>query len=99
MAPTYIVRHGSMRLLGEFEATEGTTYPRGSAVLVRSDRGQEIGDVLCEANPRAVGLLTEPSHGRILRLFTREDLALRQKLKEEERREFDACRKFLQQRK
>jgi cell fate regulator YaaT (PSP1 superfamily) len=99
MAPTYIVRHGSMRLLGEYEVAEGTIYPRGSAVLVRSDRGQEIGDVLCEANPRAVGLLTEPSHGRILRLFTPEDRAVQQKLKEEERREFEACRKYVLQRK
>src|SRR5437899_2790316 len=99
MAPSYIIRHGAMRLLGEYDASDGNTYPRGSPVVVRSDRGLEVGDVLCEANPRAVALISEPTHGRILRLFTAEDRAIQQKLKEGERREFGVCQTYVRQRK
>ncbi len=99
MASTYIVRHGVMRFLGEFETGEGHAYLRGGTVLVRSERGQEIGAILCESTPRVVGLLTEPTKGRILRLLTPDDQAIQLKLKENERREFEACRRFIEERK
>ena len=62
MASKYIVRHGAMRFLGEYEAVEGTAYGRGDDVVIRSDRGLEIGQVLCDANPRAVELIKEKTH-------------------------------------
>jgi cell fate regulator YaaT (PSP1 superfamily) len=99
MAQAYIVRHGAMRLLGEYEAADGMVCPRGSTVVARSDRGLEVGDVLGEANPKAVALLSEPTHGRILRLLTAEDDANQQKLKEGERREFEVCQGCIRQRK
>jgi cell fate regulator YaaT (PSP1 superfamily) len=99
MGSTYIVRHGVMRFLGEFEPGEGHVYLRGGTVVVRSERGQEIGFILCASTPRAVGLLTEPTKGRIIRLLTPEDQAVQQKLKENERLEFAACQRFIQERK
>jgi cell fate regulator YaaT (PSP1 superfamily) len=99
MASTYIVRHGVMRFLGEYETGEGHAYLRGGMVLVRSERGQEVGSILCESTPRAVGMLTEPTKGRILRLLTTDDHAIQQKLKENERREFEVCRRFILERK
>src|SRR5262249_557286 len=48
MAVKYIVRHGSVRYLGEFEPAENAVYSRGQAVVVRSERGLETGQVLCE---------------------------------------------------
>ncbi len=41
MASRYIVRHGAMRFLGDYEAGEGAVYGRGQEVVVRSDRGLE----------------------------------------------------------
>jgi cell fate regulator YaaT (PSP1 superfamily) len=88
-----------MRFLGEYEAGDGHAYLRGGTVLVRSERGQELGCVLCEATPRAIELLNEPTKGRILRLLTADDLALQRKLKEKERLEFEVCQRFIEQRK
>src|SRR5438034_4261490 len=98
MASKYIVRHGAMRCLGEFEADDDHTYARGHRVVVRSDRGLEIGDVLCAANPRAVELLTEPTRGQILRRLTAEDQAQADRFREAEQHEFATCCRLVQQR-
>ena len=50
----YIVRHGLMRFLGEFEPVPPGLYARSQEVLVRSERGLERAEVLCESTPRAV---------------------------------------------
>src|SRR5437588_12648371 len=98
MPAKYITRHGVMRNLGEFEAGEGAAYLRGQQVVLRSDRGLELGDVLCEASPRAVQLITEPTHGQIVRAVTAEDRREAARLQEAERAEFDACGRYIRQR-
>ena len=50
----YIVRHGAMRLLGEFTAADGSAFDRVHRVVVRTERGQELGDVLCPSTPQAI---------------------------------------------
>ena len=42
---TYILRHGAMRLLGEFGAPPDLTFARGDRVVAKTERGQEVGDV------------------------------------------------------
>jgi cell fate regulator YaaT (PSP1 superfamily) len=98
MAATYITRHGAMRYLGEFAAEEGATYARGQSVVLRSDRGLEVGDVLCEATPRAIQLIAEPTHGQIVRVMTAEDRGEADRLKECESQEFETCHRFIGQR-
>jgi cell fate regulator YaaT (PSP1 superfamily) len=98
MAAKYITRHGSMRYLGEFEASEDTTYTRGQNVVLRSERGLEVGEVLCEATPRALQLIAEPTQGQIVRVMTEEDRQQIGRLKEGEIQEFDTCRRFIGQR-
>src|SRR5439155_20893715 len=73
--PTYLVRHGAMRFLGEFAPAAGVTARRGDAVVVHSDRGTEMGEVLCPATPQAVAAIPEPTRGEVLRLTTPEDRA------------------------
>jgi cell fate regulator YaaT (PSP1 superfamily) len=85
----YIVRHGATRVLGEFAAPVNARFPRLSDVIVRSERGQEWGTVLCPAHSRALELLAEPSRGQILRLASPEDLARRDKLVESQKSEFE----------
>lgn len=99
MIAKYIVRHGAMRFLGEFEAPEGQDFPRGSPVVVRTDRGMELGEVLCEAKPAAMQMIAEPSNGRILRTLSAEDSKAKTRLRESEVKEFDTCRQFVSQRK
>jgi cell fate regulator YaaT (PSP1 superfamily) len=99
MALRYIVRHGVTRFLGEFEGFDEAPVPRGADVVVRSDRGHEVGQVLCEATPRALGLLGEPTHGRIVRFLTEQDRQEVDRLRESERREFELCQGLIAQRK
>ena len=53
MAGTYIARHGAMRFLGEFTAGDAA-FQRRQGVVVRTERGLDLAEVLCEATPRAV---------------------------------------------
>src|SRR4051812_24143132 len=99
MGSSYIVRHGAMRHLGEFEPGPDAVYRRGARVVVRTDRGLEVGDVLCPANPRALELLAETTHGQIVRLLTAEDRASIDRCREAEVEEFDSCRRFIESRK
>jgi cell fate regulator YaaT (PSP1 superfamily) len=97
--PRYIVRHGVMRFLGPFEARDGTAYARCARVAVRTERGLEIGEVLCEASPRAVEYLSEPTGGNIVRPLTNEDEQQLDRLADAERTEFEVCSRFIGQRK
>jgi len=98
MPDRWIVRHGVMRFLGDFEPGEGVACHRGARILARTERGLEVGDVLCEAIPRAMEMIAEPTHGQIVRVLTPDDQAAFERLREKERQEFDACVRFIQQR-
>jgi cell fate regulator YaaT (PSP1 superfamily) len=98
MASELIVRHGAMRFLGTFDTEPEATFRRGDHVVVRTDRGLEVGDVLCEASARAIEFLAEPTHGRIVRCLTDEDRATLASLHEAEHRELEACQGFVAQR-
>jgi len=87
-----------MRFLGDFEPGEGITCHRGLRILARTERGLEVGDVLCEATPRAMEMIAEPTKGQIIRLLTTDDQEAAGRLKEKERQEFDTCQRFIQQR-
>ena len=97
-ASRYIVRHGAMRFLGDFEPADGAAYLRGEAVVVRTDRGLEAGQVLCPTNPRALELLGEPTKGRILRRQNDADRQQIDRLHLAEQREFESCLRFIGQR-
>lgn len=97
--PHYVVRHGTMRFLGDFEPAEGRSYPRGANAVLRSERGLEVGQVLCPADPRAMQLLSEPTHGQILRPLSREDQIEIDRIREAECGEFETCQRFIIQRK
>ncbi len=62
-----------MRFLGEFTGLPGQDHPRGQAVVIRSDRGTELGEVLCAASERVARFLPNPIQGEILRLPTADD--------------------------
>jgi cell fate regulator YaaT (PSP1 superfamily) len=70
---SYVARHGATRILGEFTPPDGQLFARGDAVILRTERGHEAGEVLCPATAQAVALLPEPSRGQIVRRMTAED--------------------------
>jgi cell fate regulator YaaT (PSP1 superfamily) len=94
-----IVRHGVMRQLGEFTSSPPEiSYPRGQEVVIRTERGLEIGEVLCEATPQAVGYLSEPTGGQIVRSLSTDDLAELDRVREKEETEFLRCGEFIRER-
>jgi len=44
--PTTVVRYGAMRSVGEFKHNSETPIPRGTKVVIRSERGVELGEVV-----------------------------------------------------
>lgn len=68
MPAEYIVRYGSTRNVAEFHYKGERELKRSDAVLVRSDRGVEWGEILCPASDRTREYLgTSDQKGRILR--------------------------------
>ncbi|HMP60322.1 MAG TPA: regulatory iron-sulfur-containing complex subunit RicT [Gemmatales bacterium] len=98
MPAQYIVRHGVMRFLGEFESPTDVVWKRQQEVVVRTDRGTEAGVVLCPSSPEAKAALTEPTTGQILRPLSAEDRAQLQKLRELQQREYDIAARCIEQR-
>ena len=97
MTTKWIVRHGAMRFLGEFDP-DGIDYVRGAEVVVRTERGLELGEILCALNPRALAMIPEPTNGRIVRVLSAEDRTNRDRFRELERRELDSCTRFARDR-
>ena len=71
--PKYIVRYGLMRSIGVMTSRNDEQYRRGNEVVVRSDRGVEVGQVLCEATDDALTHLDQPPTGSIVRIVSNED--------------------------
>ena len=99
-APTalrFIVRHGAMRFLGDYAAPPGVLFTRGQQVIVRSERGLEVADVLCPATPEALAYLAEPTKGEILRAVSAEDQRRIDHLNQSQKREYDVARQMIEQ--
>ena len=69
----YIVRYGAMRNLGLMGTRNERAYARGDEVIVRSNRGLEVGLVLCEAADDALSHLDNPPTGQIVREVSVDD--------------------------
>jgi len=90
-ANKYIIRHGTMRMLGEFVAENAAAYARGTRVVVKTERGLELGDVLCPATPQAVAFLPEPTNGEIVRSMSAEDYQREGKIRIESKQQFETA--------
>ena len=97
--PKYVVRTGVTRALGVFASSRDDAYPRAAEVVVRTDRGLEIGEVLCEATEAAVSRLEAPGHGQILRHLAPEDARERSRLLDQARQEYQTCLRLIAQEK
>jgi cell fate regulator YaaT (PSP1 superfamily) len=91
MAGNYIVRHGAMRFLGDYGTPQDESFAAGTDVIVRSERGLELGQVLGLATERALQMISEPTHGQIVRRLNAEDVASVGRLRELTKKEFATC--------
>lgn len=70
-AKSWIVRWGTMRTLGPAETP--IALERGDRVVVRTDRGTEVADVLCPASLETLAMLSEPQTATVLRAMGADD--------------------------
>src|SRR5205085_809109 len=88
----FVVSFGKSGALGVFTADEPMILRRGSAVIVQTDRGVEIGMVLCPASLRQARILGATSSGQLLRRVTPADDARRADIADLEQRIFETSR-------
>ena len=75
------------------------TYLRDAEVVVRTERGLEVGDVLCEATEAGARQMKDPGQGQILRTMTADDARERSRLLDQARQEFQTCQRLIEQEK
>jgi cell fate regulator YaaT (PSP1 superfamily) len=82
------VRYGSLGMIGGFVAADATRYGRGTRVVLRSDRGLELGQVL---SPPEGDDPEGETAGLVLRAVTPEDELLEARLQKNRDRAYEAC--------
>ena len=96
MSNHYIVRYGLQRHLGAFSVKGQHRIARNTEVIIRSDRGMEWGLVLCPASERTGDYLGHKElKGRLLREANEEDRDQWDKIRRQERDEFDGARQMI----
>jgi cell fate regulator YaaT (PSP1 superfamily) len=93
--PRYVVRYGIMRNLGVFSTRETDRFVRGMQVVVRSNRGLEAGEVLCEGTEEALKQMPSGSGGQLLRELSPDDQNELSHIRGKEREELDACKRHV----
>jgi cell fate regulator YaaT (PSP1 superfamily) len=99
MSAKHVVRYGTMRVLGHFETHTDNSLDRGTRVIVRTQRGLEVGEVLCPAGDRTGQFLTDDQGGQVLRVLTSDDEREVDRIRDGERDEFDLARRMVADRK
>ena len=97
--PKYVVRTGVMRALGVYTSGRDESYLRDAEVVVRTERGQEVGVVLCEATEQALSQMKVTGQGQVLRTLSADDARERSRLLDAARQEFQTCQRLIEQEK
>ncbi len=92
---SYVVRYGIMRFLGLFSARGNDVYARGQQVIIRSNRGLELGEILAASNEASESQLKEAPGGQVLRQQTPQDSNELAHIHSKERNEFDISRQHV----
>ncbi|MCH2114844.1 MAG: PSP1 domain-containing protein [Pirellulales bacterium] len=90
----HLIRYSLLGRIGRFVSTDATRYPRHSRVILRSDRGLEVGEVISEPESREAAATVD---GQILRRMTVEDDLLQARLEKNRHEAFQACSDLLQE--
>ena len=84
-----------MRTLGVMTARQDASFRRSMEVVVRSDRGLEIGQVLCEATDDSLSHLDKPAVGSIVRLVSDDDAQGIDRIDSARTKKLDACQRHI----
>lgn len=96
MEARYIVRYGATRTVAEFSTKGREAYPRSCQVVIRTERGVEVGQVLSPASERTREYLgAKDQKGQVLREVSEEDRLKLDEIRLQERQDFDGCRELI----
>ena len=88
----HVIRYGLLGHVGRFAAVDALRYPRRTRVVVRSQRGLEVGEVLAGPDDNA---LAGATNGQILRRMSVQDDLLEARLERRRHEAFAACEQLL----
>jgi len=94
-ADAYLVGYGRAGGFALFRAAAPLACGRGDAVVVRTRRGLELGQVLCPAEDRHARLLPAPAEGELLRPATPDDLGSSPLRRRREHALFEDCQRLV----
>ncbi|MEN0110289.1 MAG: PSP1 C-terminal domain-containing protein [Planctomycetota bacterium] len=96
----HLVRVGAVGQIGRFRSADALRYERATRVILRTDRGLEVGEVVSHADagpPDATGRAeaSDPADGALLRAMTPQDDLLAERLGRHRDEAFAACQRLL----
>ena len=94
--PKYIVRYGIMRSIGVMASRNDIVYRRSMEVIVRTDRGIEVGQVLCEATEDALSHLDQPATGHVIREVSNDDVVSIDGIDGDRKEKLAICQKHIE---
>lgn len=95
---SYLVRHGRMRFLGIYDLFPPLTeLHRSQTVVLRTERGQEVGEVLGPTTPETIRAVPDPTRGQVLRVATDEDRKKIDHLAQLQKTEYDSAVRLIAQ--
>ena len=94
--PKYIVRYGIMRSIGVMASRNDIVYRRSMEVIVRTDRGIEVGQVLCEATDDALSHLDQPATGHVIREVSNDDVSSIDGIDGDRKKKLAICQKHIE---
>ncbi|MGI9495717.1 MAG: PSP1 domain-containing protein [Mariniblastus sp.] len=94
--PKYIVRYGIMRSIGVMASRNDIVYRRSMEVIVRTDRGIEVGQVLCEATEDALSHLDQPATGHVIREVSNDDVVSIDGIDGDRKKKLAICQKHIE---
>ncbi len=84
-----------MRNLGVMAVRNDVAYRRSMEVIVRTDRGLEVGQVLCEATEDALSHLDQTPTGQIVRAVSSDDLNEINHIDGSHREKIEVCQRHI----
>lgn len=92
----YLINYGKSGHVGRFVAPQPLTVSRGQRVVIESDRGLEVGVVLCPAGASSERLLPQTFVGRVARRLHDADEAVLEQVRGREEQFFGDSRQLAQ---
>ena len=93
----YLVSYGRAGDFGRFRPAQPLACRRGDRVVIRSQQGLELGEVLCQAEPGHGRFLSRTSLGELLRVATADDHRTAECMQERSQRVFENGRRLIQE--